>query len=82
MSALDERIAAACQLHGALTVSDAAYAAMSGSRATLVKVGLGDLAGLPALYRATTIAYKLMEPGEQAADLTKAAIDAAKIERR
>ena len=75
----DQEIIAACRKHGAKTVSDAAYLAMQGRRASLDALGLGTLAGLGALHQATVIAYKLMSDEDQAADLVRATIDGAKL---
>ena len=60
-------------------VSNAAYAAMRGNRATLERVGLGDVKGLWPLDVVGSTAYKLMEPDEQAMDLAEVTIDLAKI---
>jgi hypothetical protein len=76
---IDQQIADACRMHGAKVVSDAAYQAMNGRRAELVALGLGTLTGVGQLHRATTIAYKLMSEEDQCADLTRAAIDGAKL---
>jgi len=74
----NDQITAACRKHGAKNVSDAAYEAMNGQRALIDALGLGSLAGLGDLHRATVLAYGLMGEDDQAADLTRAAIDAAK----
>jgi hypothetical protein len=75
----DQQITDACRKHGAKIVSDAAYAAMDGQRTALDVLGLGALRGLGELHRATVIAYGMMGEHDQAADLTQAAIDAAKL---
>jgi len=76
----DSRVLQACRTHGALRVSDAAYAAMSGQGAALRCLGLGDLCGnLAALNRATTLAYGLMPDEDRAADLAAAEAALAKL---
>jgi len=74
-----EKIEQACRKHGAKGVSDAAYLAMEGKRHTLAALGLGDITGLAGLHEVTTIAYRLMPDEDQAADLTRASIDGAKL---
>ena len=75
----DQQIIDSCRKHGAKVASDAAYAAMEGRRAALIALGLGELQGLADLHRVTTLAYALMSDDDQAADLTKAVIDASKL---
>ena len=75
----DQQITAACRKYGAKVVSDAAYAAMNGRRATLDRMGLDGLRGLGQLHAATVITYSLMPDEDQAADLTEAAISGAKL---
>jgi hypothetical protein len=75
----EQDIITACRKHGAKVVSDAAYLAMQGRRTSLDALGLGLLAGLGDLHRATVIAYKLMSDDDQAADLVRATIDGAKL---
>lgn len=73
-------VALACDRHGPMAVSDAAYRAMAGDGGPLAALGLQTGArNLPALHLATTIAYRLMGPDEQAADLAAAVVDAAKL---
>jgi hypothetical protein len=74
-----QRIKALCITHGAKAVSDAAYAAMTGQRTALDRLGLGDVRGVGALHEVTTIAFALMSPNERASDLTQATIDAARV---
>ena len=70
---------AACRAVGAKTVSDAAYAAMSGNATALQALGLGHCVGnLPALSLVTTTAYALMCDEDQAADLAEAIVTAAR----
>lgn len=75
----DTEIGALCRTHGAKVVSDAAYSAMEGKRAALIALGLGSISGLGDLHRVTSVAYSLMGDDDQAADLTEAAIKAAKL---
>lgn len=76
----DDCIAAACEIHGAKVVSDAAYRRMNGDRAALPKLGLEDPATLGDANRITTICHRLMTPEDKAMDLAQASIDLAKIE--
>lgn len=69
----------AIQAHGAKRVSDAAYAAMNGQRAALEAVGLGEVRGLGPLHAITVECFAAMSSAERAADLTDAAISAAKL---
>ena len=75
----DKQIINACSKHGAKVVSDAAYAAMEGRPAVLIGIGLGELRGLAALHKTTTLAYELMPDEDKAADLCKAIVDASKL---
>lgn len=74
----DQEIALLCDRLGAKVVSDAAYAAMAGNRGPLETLGI-EAHGLATLNRIAEIAYKLMDAVEQADDLTRATIDAAKL---
>lgn len=74
----DAQISALCHQHGAKVISDAAYSAMEGRRAAALRLGFGE-ATLPALYRITMQAYRLMSDAEQAGDLADAVIAAAKL---
>lgn len=73
----DDDIIALCRKHGAKVASDAAYAAMGGRKAAATALGIGALP-LPELYRVTVLAYGLMSDEDQAADLGRAVVDAAK----
>lgn len=76
---LKKRVELACREHGAKVVSDAAYAAMSGNRAGLDRVKLGDVKGIGNLDVVGATAHKLMDPDEQAMDLAQVSIELAKI---
>jgi hypothetical protein len=78
---LKKRVELACREHGAKAVSDAAYAAMSGNRAGLDRVKLGDVKGIGDLDVVGSTAHKLMEPDEQALDLAQATIGLMKHKR-
>lgn len=82
MHDIQDQTRIACATHGARAVSEAAYAAMTGRRAALDAVGLGDAKGIGALHEITVIAFGLMGAADRAADLTQATIDGARIQRR
>jgi hypothetical protein len=74
----DAEIIAACELHGAKTVSDAAYKRIAGDHTALPKVGL-QACGIGEADRITAIAFRLMSAEERAMDLTEATITGAKL---
>jgi len=75
----DTEIEAACQLHGPLAVSDAAYAAMVGRTDQLQGVGLAGPHKLGMLHHVTRIAYELMTPEQRASDLMRSTVDGANL---